>query len=201
MKISLIGMTGTGKTYWSKKLSEKGFKKFCCDDLIAEKLDLAGTTDMSKWMGQPFEKQHKNAAKLYLALEEEVVRKVLAAVQKLSKDENVVIDTTGSVIYLPKPALKQIANLTTIVYLETPAWAQKQMYETYIKYPKPVIWGDVFRKKKEQKDFDALALCYPELLAYRSKAYKKLADVTLDYNMLRKPNFSVEQFLEVLTNK
>ena len=26
MKISLIGMSGSGKTYWGKKLKEKGFR-------------------------------------------------------------------------------------------------------------------------------------------------------------------------------
>jgi len=38
MTISLVGMSGTGKTYWSKQLESKGFKRFCCDDLIGEKL-------------------------------------------------------------------------------------------------------------------------------------------------------------------
>jgi|SRR3989344_6676000 len=201
MKISLIGMTGTGKTYWTKKLVRLGFKKFCCDDLIAEKLNLTGTTDMSKWMGQPFEKQHDRASKHYLSLEEQVVKTILEEVKKMPEEDNVVIDTTGSVIYLSGALLTELGKLTTIVYFETPAWAQKQMYETYIKHPKPVIWGSVFHKKKGEKDFDALARCYPKLLAYRSRSYKSLADVTMDYNMLRQPNFSAEKFLKVLTKK
>ena len=39
MKISIVGMSGSGKTYWSKKLESEGFKRFCCDDLIEEKLE------------------------------------------------------------------------------------------------------------------------------------------------------------------
>ena len=62
MRISLIGMAGAGKTYWSIKLAQQGFRRFCCDDLIAAKLapDLkrpdGSTMGMGEWMGFPYER-------------------------------------------------------------------------------------------------------------------------------------------------
>jgi dephospho-CoA kinase len=59
MRLSLIGMAGTGKSYWSEKLAECGFVRFCCDDRIAERLTfqlkkpLSSKADMGEWMGFP----------------------------------------------------------------------------------------------------------------------------------------------------
>jgi hypothetical protein len=32
--ITLTGMSGLGKSYWSKVLAAKGYKRFCCDETI-----------------------------------------------------------------------------------------------------------------------------------------------------------------------
>ena len=58
-RLSLIGMAGIGKYYWSKKLEAEGFRRFCCDDLIASKLGPqlirsdGATMTMGEWMGFP----------------------------------------------------------------------------------------------------------------------------------------------------
>ena len=39
MKLSLIGMSNSGKSYWSKKLEDYGFKRFSSDDYIEEILE------------------------------------------------------------------------------------------------------------------------------------------------------------------
>ena len=57
MRLSLIGMSGSGKSHWSKKLTAYGFKAFHCDDLIEELLteDLLGADgiplSVGEWMG------------------------------------------------------------------------------------------------------------------------------------------------------
>ena len=75
MKLSIIGMSGSGKSYWSKKLQEeKGFKRFCCDDIIEQKLShelkkfgYSGLHDVGKWMGQPFDPQYvKRSKNIYI---------------------------------------------------------------------------------------------------------------------------------------
>jgi hypothetical protein len=38
LRLALIGMSGSGKSYWSAKLAQQGFGHFCCDAMIAAKL-------------------------------------------------------------------------------------------------------------------------------------------------------------------
>lgn len=207
MKISLIGMSGSGKTYWSKKLEEKGFKRFCCDDLIEEKLGkelkhlgYSGIAGVSRWMGQPYDKQYEQTSNQYLDFEKEVMNQVLSFVEKADENENIVIDTTGSVIYTGDEILKKLTKLTKVIYLETPASVKEEMYQLYLKDPKPVIWGESFNKQNNESDMDALARCYPELLAFRTKQYEKLSDITLDYHMLRKSDTTLEKFIKLISN-
>lgn len=205
MKISLIGMSGVGKSYWAKKLEEKGFKRFCCDDLIEEKLGEelsalghSGIQDVAKWMGQPFDPQYSATSKLYIEYETETLRGILDKIEK--EKENIVIDTTGSVILTGEKLLARLSKLTSIVYLEASIEFRKQLYEVFIKEPKPVIWGDIFNKKENESDFDALKRCYPELLKFRSTKYEELADFKVDYTFLRKPDSSSEEFITFLIN-
>ena len=38
IQLSLIGMSGAGKSHWSKRMESLGFKMYSCDYLIAERL-------------------------------------------------------------------------------------------------------------------------------------------------------------------
>ncbi len=212
MKISLIGMSNSGKTHWSTKLLQElekiGFVRFCCDDLIEQKLDrelkslgYSGINDVARWMGQPYEKKYKTNSRKYLRLEKEAMEEILNFLEEQTKVKNVVIDTTGSVIYLESELIDRLKKITKIVYLDTPDSVQKQMYKNYIKNPKPVIWGNSFKKLNGESNFEALSRCYPELLKFRTKKYKKFADVAIDYYMVRRPNFSVKEFLNSISPK
>lgn len=205
MKIAIIGMSGSGKTYWSKKLESKGFKRFGCDDLIEEKLGkelkslgYSGIRNVAKWMGQPFDKQYPKTSKKYLQFEGKVIEKILSSLQTSSKDENIVIDTTGSVIYLEESLLNKLIGLTKIIYLETPAYVKQKMYKLYLKNPKPVIWGESFIKEQNETDFEALAKCYSNLLTYRTREYKKIANITLNYQTLHNSSHGLNEFMEII---
>ena len=56
MRLSLIAMSGSGKSYWANQLAGIGFKCFSCDEMIASKLieELIQTEGnvmpMGKWM-------------------------------------------------------------------------------------------------------------------------------------------------------
>lgn len=117
MKLSLIGMSGSGKSYWSKKLQEqKGFKRFCSDDLIEKKLSselkkfgYSGLHDVAKWLGQPFNLQNEERSRKYLYFEKEAMREILKAIEHSNNyNENIVVDTTGSVIYTEKWILEKL---------------------------------------------------------------------------------------------
>ena len=69
------------------------------------------------------------------------------------------------------------------------------MLEAYVKQPRPVLWREsVFRRPDETND-QAMARCYPELLASREGQYEKLAHVTISYYHHRQAGFRVEEFL------
>lgn len=207
MNISLIGMSGVGKSFWSQKLVEKGFKRFCVDDLIEEKLEkelkklgYSGINDVARWMGQPFDPQYSVTSKKYLDFEEEVMQHILTYLEQEANKENIVVDTTGSVIYLQNSLLKKLKFRTKVIYLETPQQIRQKMFEQYIQDPKPVIWGTVFQKKASETNEDALKRCYPELLSSRAREYEKLADKVLKYSDFYNPAFTVDSFIKELNS-
>lgn len=206
MNISLIGMSNAGKSYWSKKLEKKRFERICCDDMIEESLAKTGvyhggvgTSGVSSWMGQPYEKRYKKRSEQYLQAERAVMREILRMLQDASQTKNIVIDTTGSIIYAGEDVLRQFRQQTIVVYLETHGSVEKDMYEAYLKHPKPVIWGDKFVSKNSESEYEALARCYPDLLRYRSTMYKALAHITFEYDTIRREAFSAEDLLTVIT--
>lgn len=206
MKLSLIGMSGSGKTYWSKKLEKAGYLRICCDDLIEErlsdelvKLGYKGIQDVARWMGQPYEERYKQSSKKYLNLETEIMKNVLETLKTLRK-ENIVVDTTGSVIYAGQAILTALRKLTTIAYLNVPESVKEEMFEIFLKDPKPIFWGKSFQKNNKESNLQALSRCYPKLLQYRSILYKRYADITIDYFTLRKNHLYATSFLKTITS-
>ncbi len=203
MRLSLVGMSGSGKSFWSGKLSRAGFRRFCCDELIAARLgDELGPGGSSidvvgRWMGFPFEPHYKEREAAYLSCEMEVMAKILEKLEKVADnpDKAIVVDTTGSVIYTGERMLSRLRECTIVVHLSTPLEIQKMKLETYMKKPRPVLWRELFSKRPDESNEQALARCYPKLLASREHQYKELAHVTISYYKHRKAGFGVEDFL------
>lgn len=203
MKISLIGMSGTGKSYWSKKLEKSGFIRFSVDEMIEKKLQkkfpslkINGISSIAKWMGHPFEPQYKSANMAYLELEEESMRDIFSAIESPeNSDKKIVIDTTGSLIYLNPRTLKTLTRLSKAVYFKVSKDDYRKQLDIYISDPKPVIWGNKFKIKKGESNTQALAHCYPALLKYRTEKYEKIADITLDVSQLKDPSYTIKEFI------
>jgi len=203
MRLSLVGMSGSGKSFWSKKLLRWGFLRICCDDLIASRLvpDLGKGVDsvavVGGWMGFPYETRYREREAAYLACEMEVMTELLERLEKSEggTGERIVVDTTGSVIYVGEEILKKLRNLTTVVHLATPLEIQKLMFEAYVKKPRPILWREAFSKGSDEDNAQALARCYPQLLANREWRYEKLAHVTISYYHHHRAGFSVDEFL------
>jgi shikimate kinase len=209
MRLSLIGMAGSGKSYWSRKLSAQGFTRFCCDDMIAEKLapELkrpdGRTIKVSEWMGFPYEPYYEERESLYQAYEIEVMSEILDYLEHPQNihEQNMVIDTTGSVIYTGHKTLVGLQRLTTVVHLETPPEVQGQLLKAYVLKPHPMLWRDTFTKKPHESNRRALVRCYPKLFSSRQRLYERYADVTLDYFSLRNKGFEVSDFLRALEKR
>ena len=203
--LALIGMSGAGKSYWSSKLRTQGFFSFCCDDLIeknlAEFLRLPNgkKLSMAEWMGHPYEPHYIQAEELYLGFEVEMMESICSFLREDEyKGKNVVVDTTGSLIYTGETLIGCLREITTIVYLKAPLGSIKAMYETFLLDPKPVLWQGGFNKQPQESNQEALLRCYPELLRSRQREYERYADVTIDFETLRKRKFGVNGFLETI---
>ena len=205
VKLALIGMSGAGKSYWSKKMEEKGYRRYNCDNMIAERLGpgLSGigtsTLKLAKWMGQPFSEGYIEAEKLYLELEETVVEHICDELEQATEiNASVVVDTTGSLIYLQKNLLDRLRALTKMFHLRLPEEKHEQLFENFINDPKPVIWEGKFKPRKGETFQNALRRCYKELLSFRNERYSLIADYVLDYSFHHSPDREADELLEMM---
>jgi shikimate kinase len=209
MRLSLIAMSGSGKSYWANQLAGIGFKCFSCDEMIASKLfdELVqadgSVVQLGKWMGLPYQQNYLERESKYLANEKQVLKEIFKIIENNYSDpeSNLVIDTTGSVVYTGEEILNKLRKYTTVVYLATPLQIQDQMYRAYLARPRPVLWRGKFSKKSHEKNKEALARCYPELLSYRQRFYKHYAHITIDYDRYRKKGLNVTDFLREVNSK
>lgn len=200
-RLCLVGMSGIGKSFWAKRLAERGFVRHDCDGAIGEHLSELVTPApgeepvhaLGRWMGMPWTAGYAAREARYLALEEQVTREALE--RALSTPGRHVIDTTGSVVYLPSPLLERLRASCRVVYLRTPEARREAMLRRYLEEPKPVVWGQSFAAGPDEEPEAALPRCYAELLAFRDRRYAALAHVVLDGAALEANDPGVDGFL------
>ena len=185
MRISLIGMSNIGKSTWARQVAAKGgYGLVACDALIEKRLGAEltqkGMRGMASWMGLPWEPQYKKNAAIYLDHERAVMREQLA---RLKADEGlqVVMDTTGSVIYTGDDILAEMRATTTVVYLEASEEHTEALFKHYMTHPKPTIWGDIYAPQANESGEETLKRCYPELLRFRAGRYAEIAHMTIPF--------------------
>ncbi|MDP3764942.1 MAG: shikimate kinase [Nanoarchaeota archaeon] len=197
--IIFLGMSGSGKTYWSKKLAKK-FKldhvEF--DELIGNSRELANlikdfqgrdsAEKLGNYFGKPWNKYYKSKEKYFLSIEGKFLSKRYAP--------STVLDLTGSAIYHPHQ-MRKIAKTGLVIYLETNEEAQREMFRIFIRNPKPICWNNLFKKRGKESNEKALKRCYPMLLKYRAKLYDKYADVKIPFEMHKNAK-SPEEFIEIV---
>lgn len=185
--LTLVGMSGVGKSWWSARLASRGFVHHDCDAAIAARLgDLVTPAPgeppvqaLGRWMGMPWSAGYADREARYLALEAEITRAALdRALADASRAH--VVDTTGSVIYLDAALLGLLRARTRVVHLRTPPAEHARMLALYLAEPKPVVWAGAYDPAPGELPEAALARCYPRLLAERTARYEALAHVTLD---------------------
>ena len=178
LALTFVGMSGIGKTYHSKQLPNLGFRYLSCDDLIAARLKsparLETVTDVGRWMGQPYSEGYRDREKAYLDMEEEVTRESIEGL-----DQNTVVDTTGSIVYLSESICTSVKQKLLVVYFNATSDVYERMLSLYHADPKPVVWGAAFKMEKGEDALSALRRSFPILLDYRAKKYAEIADVVL----------------------
>lgn len=204
MKIGLIGMSGVGKTRWTNRLHAAGFTCYHCDDEIANRLQTQGILpvtnfhEMGKWMGFPYEAGFAEREQQYLTLEHAVLSDILDNLNTLHPQHNAVIDTTGSVIYLPESLLLRLKQTVTLVYLAVTPEVQQRMLANYLQQPRPIVWNGLFRKTATESNEAALTREYPKLIAYRQTRYEQLCHLKIEYAVHQQQNLDTNAFLEII---
>jgi shikimate kinase len=200
--LGLIGMSGIGKTAWAERLAAAGHGCLHCDDLIARRLrrrfaiGSPSLADVGAWMGMPHEPHYAERAAAYLAAECAVMRAIAAMLARRPEaGRGLVVDLTGSAVYVDPATLRALRETTTIVYLEADATRQERLLAAYLAQPRPLIWGGAFQPEPGEPPEAAVARSYPRLLARRAALYDRLSHVRVPASVHLDPNLSVADFL------
>jgi shikimate kinase len=202
LRVALIGMSGAGKTFWTKRLAAVGRPGISCDDRIEQRLaprlaagGYAGINGVAAWMGWPDSPTYAEREASYLTEEIAVLDEVLTQLERDPTSE-LVLDTTGSVIYAGNNILLRLRRQMTVVHLATSPHEQQLLVERYLTDPKPVLWRGAFQPKSGEAPRHTVARCYPSLIAARRQSYEALAHCTVPVAELHSLSDSADAFLE-----
>ena len=201
LRLALIGMSGAGKTFWSKRLAQTGRPAVCCDDRIEQRLrrrldsgGYAGIKGVASWMGWPNSPTYAQREAEYLAEEIGALDEVLTELEK-DRSRELILDTTGSVIYAGNNLLLRLRRQMTVVYLAATPEEQQLLIGRYLSDPKPVLWRGAFQAKKGETPRETVARCYPILIGARRQSYEALAHCTISLAELRDETLDAGAFL------
>lgn len=207
LRLALIGMSGAGKTFWTKKLAASRYPTISCDDRIEQKLaprlaagGFAGICGVAAWMGWPDSATYAERESEYLAEEIHTLDEILTELEK-QPGMSLVLDTTGSVIHTGNNLLMRLRRQMTVVHLAASAQEQQLLIERYLNDPKPVLWRGAFQPKAGEKPRETVARCYPALIAARRQSYEALAHCTLQVAALRDVPLDAAAFLKMVLDK
>ena len=207
LRLALIGMSGAGKTFWTKKLAEHGVPAISCDDRVERNLaprlaagEYAGIHGVAAWMGWPDSRTYAERESEYLTEEIHALDEVLTGLEK-HPQQSLVLDTTGSVIYTGNNLLMRLRRQMKIVYLAASAQEQQLLIERYLSDPKPVLWRGAFQPKGNETPRETVARCYPSLIAARRQSYEALAHCTLPVASLLEGSLDAAAFLKLIHSK
>lgn len=198
LRLALIGMSGAGKTYWTKHLASANFPAISCDDLIEARLastlqagGFRGINGVAAWMGWPDSPTYAERESQYLSEEISSLDQILTGLEKNSSSA-LILDTTGSVIHTGNNLLFRLRKSMTVVYLAASPEEQQLLIRRYLEDPKPVLWRGAFQSKPGETPNQTVARCYPALIVARRQSYEALAHYTMPVAELRELAASAE---------
>jgi len=204
LRLALFGMSGAGKSFWTKRMAEAGSPAVSCDDRIEERLKprlaaggFAGINGVAAWMGWPDSPAYPEREAQYLEEEIATLDEILSELER-HPGKSLVLDTTGSVIYTGSHLLRRLRKLMTVVYLASSQEEQQLLIDRYLGDPKPVLWRGAFQPRPGESPRDTVARCYPHLIQARRQSYAALAHATLSVSALRALPHQAEAFLSLL---
>jgi len=191
LRLALIGMSGAGKSYWTTRIAAAGYPAISCDTQIEQRLKsvletggYSGINGVAAWMGWPHLRTYAGREAAYLSEEIAVLDEVLTGLEK-NHDRDLVLDTTGSVIYVGNHLLHRLRKQMLLVYLAASRDEQQLLIERYLEDPKPVLWRGAFQARQGESPNETVARCYPTLIGARRQSYEALAHCSIPVAELR----------------
>lgn len=166
--ITLMGMSGVGKTHLSCILEKHNWVAHSCDylignDYLKEELqnacDSAGDiSELSNFIGKlgnPDQggldlDEFKRRQRLYYDAECKSLRDVMPKIEQARQDgQNFINDSTGSICEIEEAALiDEVGQNTLFVYLQTSPEDEAEILDRAQKYPKPLFYPSLFLDEK-----------------------------------------------------
>jgi shikimate kinase len=191
LRLALIGMSGAGKSYWTTRIAAAGYPAISCDAQIEQRLKsvletggYSGINGVAAWMGWPHLSTYGEREAAYLSEETAVLDEVLTGLEK-NPERNLVLDTTGSVIYVGNHLLHRLRKQLLVVYLAASRDEQQLLIRRYLEDPKPVLWRGAFQARQGESPNETVARCYPTLIGARRQSYEALAHCSIPVAELR----------------
>jgi len=160
----------------------------------------AGINGVAAWMGWPDSATYSERESEYLAEEIHTLDEILTELEK-HPETSLVLDTTGSVIYIGNNLLMRLRRQMTIVHLAASSEEEQLLIERYLSDPKPVLWRGAFQSRRDEKPRETVTRCYPALIAARRQSYEALAHCTLQVSLLRDRSLSAAAFLKMIQDQ
>jgi hypothetical protein len=187
-------MSGAGKSFWTTRIAAAGYPSISCDAEIESRLKPAleagahrGINGVAAWMGWPHLPTYADREAAYLSEEIAVLEEVLTGLEK-NPERDLVLDTTGSVIYVGNHLLHRLRKQMLVVYLAASRDEQQLLIQRYLEDPKPVLWRGAFQARAGETPHDTVARCYPALISARGQSYEALAHCSIPVSELREPS-------------
>lgn len=205
--LTLIGMSGVGKTWLSHRLSAWGWGYYFCDhkigtDFLGGELaapvtpeNLSALSNFVGKVGNPAQgglalTEFKRRQKLYYDAECRALAEATLAADRSAS--NFVIDSTGSLCEIADDALlEKLGAKTVFVYIKTGPEDRKDVLERARKYPKPLFFppgdfdgwlaeymaGEGIKTVEAINPDDFARWIFPRLFESRLPKYQRLADL------------------------
>ena len=197
LHLAFIGMSNIGKSYTATRLSKThNFQLVEVDRLIWEELDHGNMADFAKWQGQPYSDGYEEREAVSIALETQATKKAI-----LASNNNTLLDTTGSVIYVDETALIELKTKFLIVHIAAGEDDLERLKRDYFALPKPLVWRGHYQKTEGKSDEESILACYPKLLRSRQIAYENLEDVRLQSCLVLNSKTSMDDIFNAIRNQ
>ena len=186
LDIAFVGMSNIGKSFTASRMAKAfNFELIEIDTMIRERMGHESMEKFAEWQGHPFEPGYKEREDLSIQMETSATQQAV----DMGKDRgNIILDTTGSVIYIDSPVRRHVRENFYVVHIKAEPSDLDRLTGEYFDNPKPLVWGCHYRPVPGLSGRESIHLCYPKLLMSRAKDYAAMADQTVTSSFVLNPN-------------